>query len=343
MPRIFLWLIFLLTYQSVFSQTQVNRSPPSSTVADARLKAIYNFYLPKGPDTSLYGGVDTVGSLFFKTTDNTLWMRVGSNNVNRWQKIANENGSTGSGGGSDSLFNGNRPITRDFSTIQGVNLGTTTTTQTLDKLLYPSQPPTATLSGGGTLELMASGTQLPFTLNWTAGRQAGTLGIQSIVVAGVNQTFSQPAPSASVSGTQGVLVSRNVNASFSNVVTTTDGKTATASIAYTFLPKRYWGFWSTPTPSDASVQALTNEFTTTRTKAQINPAITPSGSLYFVIAFPASLDPTNISTIWINGLDQTGTFTRTVKPFTNASGYTQSYIFFITTNPTAGAIQFEIR
>lgn len=344
MPRISLWLIFLLTYTSVFSQTQVNRSPPSAIAADARLNAYLNLYLPKGADTSLYSGKDSVGLIFFKTTDNSLWLRVGNNNRNRWQKIANENGSVGGGsGGSDSLFDGNRPITRDFSTVTGVNLGTTTTVSTLNQLLYPSQPPTATLTGGGNFELMASGVQMPFVLNWSAGRQAATAGLQSIVVAGTNETFTQPAPSASISGTQAVSVSRNVNTSFTNTVTTTDGKTDVASVSYNFFAKRYWGFWSTASPSDATVQGLASEFVTTRTKAQINPAVAPTGQQYFVIAFPASLDPSNTSTIWVNGLDQTGTFTRTVKPFTNASGYVQSYIFFITTNPTAGAIQFEIR
>ena len=56
-----------------------------------------------------------------------------------------------SGGGS-SLFDGSRTITRDFTNLQGITLGTEDLATTLDALLYPAEPPTSqlTITNGGT-------------------------------------------------------------------------------------------------------------------------------------------------------------------------------------------------
>lgn len=215
-------------------------------------------------------------------------------------------------------------------------------------VLRQTLSPTATITGGTTLELMASGADLTYTANWSAGRQAATTtsnataSISSIVVDGVSQSFTNPAAGATVSGTKSITVVRNTNKTVTNTVTTADSKTASATTTWAFLPKRYFGFVSTTSPADATIQALTNEFVSSRTKST-SSTLSPTGSQYFTIGFPASLDGSNVSQIWIGGIDQTASFTRSTRTFVNASGYSQSYIFYISNSTTSGDISFEIK
>lgn len=73
-------IIFLCLFVSVaaYSQTPyfVPRSSPLVIAADARLKATLNFYLPVGMDTTLNGGIDSVGALFFRWADTSVYVRV---------------------------------------------------------------------------------------------------------------------------------------------------------------------------------------------------------------------------------------------------------------------------
>ena len=107
---------------------------------------------------------------------------------------------------------------------------------------YKSQVPTAALGGGFSQERVASGANLTATLSWTAGRQAATQPLATIVVNGITQTFSQPSAPGTVGGTQSVSYARNTSSSFSMTVTTTDSKTAGASTGFSFYDKRYAGF-----------------------------------------------------------------------------------------------------
>jgi len=242
------------------------------------------------------------------------------------------------------------PSTSPIVGLNGVILGTTTLLEAVQELVYPSQPPTAglTITYGVTtlnainLEMMAAGSDLPVVLNWSGGRQLKTLLISTINVDGVNQSFSQPSAGAAVTGTKSATVPRNTNTEFIITVTTTDGKSASVRAYFSFYLNRYYGFTSSVTPSDGDIQALTKEFTITRTRGATSSQ-SPSGSQYFTIAFPENLDPSNVSQIWIGGLDQTAAFTRTVESFTNASGSVQDYIIYVSNNPTSGAISFEIK
>lgn len=249
------------------------------------------------------------------------------------------------------IFNGNRPVTRDFSSLEGVNLNTNDLAGTLNELLYPSQPPTSSLTvtvAGNTantvvVEKTAAAT-IAATLNYSAGRQAYTENLQTIVVAGVSKAFTQPAPGASVSGTHAVTVTSNSDISYTNAVTTTDSKQAVSNATVRFQTKWYYGFIaaSITNPSNADILGLSGSaFTTVRTK----PLTTVSNSTdrKLVIAFDAALDPSNVSQIWIGGLNSTSAFTRTVQSFTNASGYTSNYIVYTQISSTSSPLSFEIK
>jgi hypothetical protein len=204
-----------------------------------------------------------------------------------------------------------------------------------------TQNPTATLSGGGNYELHSAGT-FGSTLNWSGGRlaanstQAATNPLASIVVATVSQTFSQPSPGGSASGTQVVTVTYNTNTTYTNTVTTTDSKTASATTSYLFFPKLYIGFVPSNSPSDADIIGVTNGNGGVLATSFVasGSLSTPSASKYICIAYPASFGAVN--NIVINGLSVT--FNSTTRSFTNASGYSQSYLIYISPNPTAGSV-----
>ena len=127
-------------------------------------------------------------------------------------------------------FNGKRPITGSIAT--GQNSNTNDLIAWINAIFYPSQVPTAGLSGTNTTSELESPGSFSTTLNWTAGRQAATEPIASVVVDGVSKTFTQPAAGGSTSGSHSQSISANVTRTFTNVVTTVDGKSASASVTF---------------------------------------------------------------------------------------------------------------
>ncbi len=230
-------------------------------------------------------------------------------------------------------FNGNRAITNGVSGQNGLNPGTNELVAFLNAVFYPSQPPTASLSGGQNLELHSAGT-FSATLNWSAGRQSATQPLNTITVAGTPQTFSQPSAPGTVSGTQSVTVTWNSNVSYTNTVTTTDSKTASATTSFNFYPKRYWGRSASATPDNTIILASAGgnqELTTTKAGTF---TITASGSNYVYFAYPASFG--TLSGITVGGLGVT--FNLATVSVTNASGYTQNYYVYTSPSPTAGDV-----
>lgn len=254
-----------------------------------------------------------------------------------------------SGGGS-TLFNGNRTITRDFTTLKGINLNSEDVNETLEKLLYPAEPPTSQLTLTYTylgitapvleLELMVAGATLAMVLNWVAGRLTTSPLIQTIDVAGVFQSFAQPAAPGTLNGMQAVNVVRNANIIYHNVVTTADGQSVTSQASVNWFAKKYWGFVTSDTPTDGNITALANEFAKDRTKGLTTVANTTDRK--FCYAAPVSNDPTGIDKIFIGGIDSTAVFTRTVRALVNAAGYSQNYEIFVQQTSTSGEVSFEI-
>lgn len=205
-----------------------------------------------------------------------------------------------------------------------------------------TQPPTASLSGGSNIELHSAGI-FNSTLNWSAGRAASnstqnaTNPLASIVVNGINQTFTQPSAGSSVSGTQAISLFYNTNRTVFNVVTTTDGKTATATTQYNFFPKYYIGYSTTSTPSDADLIAGINTIFPATTRVTSGTLASPASSSYIFFAVPATFG-TPVVTINAAGV----TYNNTTRSVTNASGYTQSYIISISPFATAAGVSYSI-
>lgn len=294
--------------------------------------------------TTFDSTVTFLDSVYFKTLTGVGIRAIGVNA--KGQVVIKD------GGGSDAdlTFDSRPPSTSPIAGLNGVSLNGLTVKEALQALIYPSQPPSAGLSitvqgqTGSSLsfEMMTAGGTLLSTFNWSAGRQASTLPIATVTVNGTNQTFTPPAAGATATGTTSVAVPRNTGTNYSMTVTASDSKTATAGVSVNWYWKRYWGFVSSATPTDADIRALTQELSGGRTRGATT-SLSPTGSQYFVVAFVEAHDAAGVSELWVGGLNQTGAFNRTVRSFTNASGATANYIFYITKSPTSGSVSFEIK
>ncbi len=213
-----------------------------------------------------------------------------------------------------------------FNPCTGCTVG-----QIITAVWYGLKPPTATLTGGSTLEY--ANAAFDCTLNWSAHRQSNTATLSSIVVAGVTQSFSQPGQPGTVSGTQDVSVPANTNTDYSNVVTASDGQTATATTSFTWAPRKYYGFISDTTgiasgSQDAVIRALTSVLSTS--KVLNTNTGNPSGTQFFVYAYYSGLG--TITNITFNGIPATDAITTVSKTFTTANGFSGTYKILYTKN-----------
>lgn len=249
--------------------------------------------------------------------------------------------SNASGGGS-SEFDGDRVITSAIPEVAGLNPGTSTVNTFLNAIFYPSQAPTAALtltfksttSGSNRTLEFDGGTTESATMNWTAGRQATTDDLATITADGVSQTFTNPAVSSTVAGTQAVSFPSNADKTLTLSVVTSDSKTATDSISVNYRWKQYLGFVATTNPNNTTIQALTNSFITS--PSFDGTVVNGGGSQYFAIVFPLSLEPGGGVTVKLGGFDITSDFTRSTFTFTNASGGSSTHVLLISNNQTSG-------
>ena len=257
-----------------------------------------------------------------------IQIKVGVNVYTR--DVATHSWVLPAGGGSGGVVPGG-PITTipSLGINPGVNL---TGPNWIISAFYGTQLPTASLSGGQNLELTSTPTTV-FTLSWAAGRQSNTNPLSTVVVGGVNQTFSQPAVNNSVSGTQNVTVTTNTTTTYSNIVTTTDSKSQTATTVFNYYPKRYWFYSSNAAPTSSDVIASlggSNELTTTRVKNSAFSVTVTGTNKYVTYAYPLSYGA--LTSINISGLESIGAFNQTTVSVTNASGFVQNYLLFTTQN-----------
>jgi hypothetical protein len=207
-----------------------------------------------------------------------------------------------------------------------------------------TQNPTASLSGGSNYELHSAGTFNP-TLSYSAGRLAAGTNIAatspfaSITVAGNSEsTTGCSSPPCTISGTQGVTVTYNTNTSFSNIVLTTDGKSATATTNFNFYSTYYRGYVSSSSPSDADLYSAGYNFlNTANSKATSGTFANPSSSSYIVFAYPSRFGTATIS---INGLGVS--YILTTRSVTNQSGYSENYNVYTSPFSTSSGVSFVV-
>ncbi|GAC1588321.1 MAG: hypothetical protein NVS3B19_07830 [Ginsengibacter sp.] len=283
---------------------------------------------------------DINGMLIYNTDKNefNFW------NLNKWIAIP----KTASGAIS---FYGNRPITADYFT--GFNPGTDDLAKWVENVFYPSQGPIADLSisynnttaNNILLEHTGDNNPMQIGLNWTAGRKKVSANIATVVVGGVPQKFTNPDPGATINGVQLIDQPANTDASYQNVVTTADKKSALATAYVKFAWKIYWGFINGPAngvlmvPKNNEILSLSQELSSTKNMIK---SIAPNGSQRVIIAIPEIYESGG-SKIMINQMDQTGAFDRIVQQVKNKFGATINYVLYISKNNTNGNLTFELQ
>lgn len=86
--------IFIVLSVTAFSQSVVNRAGKANTVADQRLMAILNLFVPQYLDTTTVDkGIDSCGAIIW-TRDNKLWVR--NCNPKHWTEVGSGGASNGS-------------------------------------------------------------------------------------------------------------------------------------------------------------------------------------------------------------------------------------------------------
>lgn len=313
---LFAFFTLSVAAQNTHQQSNANTNEQFRGTVEAQKGLINGYY----PDTvaANFSWVKDKPFVQIATDSGTVWIR--NNTATKWNKT---------GGGSIIPAGAITTIP-----VVGTNPGTNLSPDNwIINTFYGSQPPTATLTGGQTLEYQSAAT-LNKTLNWTAGRQSATVPLSTIVVAGANENFSQPAQGASVSGTQSVSFPANTNITYANTVTTTDNKTASATTTFSFVPKRYFG-WITDTTGigtsgfdDSKIYNLSNELSASKSKS-FNTG-NPTGTQFFVYAYYATA---GALTQWdMNGFPSLLAMNSVTRNFTNALGYTGQWIIYWSKN-----------
>jgi len=95
-----------------------------------------------------------------------------------------------------------------------------------------------------------------------------------------------------------------------------------------FMQKRYWGNSAQTSLNDAQILALSSEFASSRAQTR---TLSPSGE-YIYFAYPASF---GAATFTVNGLLNTD-WVLVTRAFVNASGYSESYRIYRSTNLLTG-------
>jgi hypothetical protein len=143
---------------------------------------------------------------------------------------------------------------------------------------------------------------------------------------GMTQTLS---PGGDVTGLNSYTSTGSFTTTRSYTLTVDDGQnTDSASTAAYFLQKRYWGGNANTTINDAGIQALSQEFASSRSMTK---TITAAGQ-YVYVCYPAAWGTASFT---VNGLPNTA-WTLSVQSFTNASGYASSYNVYRSDNLLTG-------
>lgn len=196
----------------------------------------------------------------------------------------------------------------------------------LDALLYTA--PTVTLSGGSTYDVgrVVTNIALTFTCN-------KTMTSRTITGGGTNVSLG-----AGGSGSY-TLTNALKSTQTTYTATVTDGtSTNTGTTTLYFYNRKYWGFNDvTNSISDSQIKLLgTNQLTTTKVIGPEN--LTPSGTNYIWVCYPASF---GAATFKLNGLPSTSWLIET-NDFVNDYGYTNSYLRHRSPNKYSVTMTLEV-
>jgi hypothetical protein len=244
------------------------------------------------------------------------------------------------GGGGGGTFDSNRATTR--AGIPSVNVGGSSINQFLEGYFFPSVPPSAGISGGGTRQF---GNNAGFTLSWTATRR--TQPITSITVNGLSVAsgfFSAlPVNGSVTSGTSATIATPNNNQTY-NMVVTTASETVNASTSIAFSHKRYFygdnqniiPFSDTNTSTNVNLYDLANaEFAGGKAKGAFNITL---AAQFFYYVYPTAF---GAAAFTINGLSNTD-FTFKDFVFVNPFGFSTSFRMYRSNNLLNGTFSIAV-
>lgn len=215
----------------------------------------------------------------------------------------------------------------------GFNPNTTDITKWIDTVFYRSTKPIVTISGGISLELQSSQV-LNHSISFSVKRQFGTKPIQSVFINGINKVFVQPLENGTYSSVQNVSINSNTDTTFKIIVTTEDGKKDSSTTTFSFLPRRYFGWVSdtvnigTSFYDDSKITILNSEISTSKSKT-FNTG-SPVGSQFFVYAYYSTAG--DLIDWKMNGFSSLSSMNKSVRQFTNALGYTGTWIIYWSKN-----------
>ena len=191
----------------------------------------------------------------------------------------------------------------------------------MDKLLYVT--PTVSIAGGGNYEI--GSTRATTVLTWVWNK--------SIVSQSLNQGIGSLEPSVRTYTYETPI---STNTTFT--ITGTDGTTSkSASTSVNFMPKRYWGVSAKTSLTDEEIIALSSELSTSRQQTR---TFNCSGGKYFYFAIKTSY--CSGIQFKVGGLSFSDMIV-TTRPFTNASGHTDTYnIYRVNNIQTGSAIVVEV-
>lgn len=241
------------------------------------------------------------------------------------------------GSNADTNFNSARSTTR--SGIPSVNVGGTTVNQFLEGYFFPSVPPGASLTGGGT---RLFGNNAGVTLSYTATRN--TLLINQITLDGVQIALTNGG-NTQAGSTGKTLTTPNTNQTFTLAVRDTNNVTTNATTQVVFSHKRffYGDNQNLIGQSDANITTNVNlheiggesEFATSRVKSTFSVVL--AGEFFYYV-MPASF---GTPTFTINGLSNTD-FSSQAFSFTNSAGFVTVFVIWRTNNLLTGNFNFSV-
>ena len=209
-------------------------------------------------------------------------------------------------------------ITAD-TVIYGRN-GEPTVGSALDTLFYVSPSVTGFTNDIGVVE--TGGSVSVITLNWAYNK--------AVISQSINQGIG-----ALPAAVRTFAISGAYTTTLTFALTASDGSnTCNGNSTVSFMQKRYWGNSSQTSLNDAQIIALNSEFASSRSQSR---TVSPSGE-YLYFAYPTSF---GAATFTVNGLLNTDWMLDT-RAFINASGYSESYRIYRSTNLLTGTYQIVV-
>lgn len=248
------------------------------------------------------------------------------------------------GGGTpyDSTIDLEDPVSTAIPGLQGKVFGEIDIKEAIRKILYQSDPPLMTLTGGAPQELMSSGANVTKTVSWSITRQDYTEEIDSVFIADTSISFSQPDKPGVYGSNRNVSIPRNTTTVVSGRVKTVDGQEAFASTTFTWVAPRFV-LWVTDTTGissgslDATIISGTKDLSNSKTKTY-NTGV-PSGTQYPVYVYIASAG--ELTSLKMNGFESIGAWKTTTRTLTTGTGYTGSFRIYWGNNGQTAASNIE--